>query len=343
MQVKELNQPLLLIRPKPLPDELLSSWVVRLAWMNGQFLTRFVTKHLSLPHDPWHLDIDRGNYEALLSSLAHRTGIPFDMILETTFRSYEDSLFKQCQLLGGWKWITPVGCHDQSRKLHGQQYCVACLLEDSIPYFRKKWRLSFITICTKHNIHLHDSCLTCHSPVSFHEASYKNRILAEELPNTICPYCKKDYRNSSRTIPSNFSVQLLTLQKALEQVVDHNFPLLKEYHPNSAYQFFSGFHPILRLLCSNKSGGIRLRAEILKNTHRESMNIHHRSKLKPRFEALRQKERSQTIELAADLIIDWPSRFITYCRSANLQLSDLFEFHETYPSWLSEAAHLLRK
>jgi len=48
------------------------------------------------------------------------------------------------------------------------QYCPQCLLEDGDPYFRKEWRVAFITTCTRHQCMLRDRCMECGAGVAFH-------------------------------------------------------------------------------------------------------------------------------------------------------------------------------
>jgi hypothetical protein len=42
------------------------------------------------------------------------------------------------------------------------QFCPTCLRTDDIPYFRLRWRFSFVTVCDVHRVPLWDSCPVCH-------------------------------------------------------------------------------------------------------------------------------------------------------------------------------------
>lgn len=43
----------------------------------------------------------------------------------------------------------------------GLRYCPLCLKTDILPYFRKKWRLRYISFCFEHNCYLEERCPKC--------------------------------------------------------------------------------------------------------------------------------------------------------------------------------------
>lgn len=194
---------ILLVRTQSLPDELLSSWLVRTAWSNGQYLERFWRKTLLIDKNIWHWDIDRGSLAQLVTRLAEVTETPLERAMATTLRGYEGILYKKCPAFGIWPWILPIGRKVNSWSLHGQQYCPLCLAEDESPYFRKKWRLAFSVACLTHGIILRDACPICKSPVNFHESEVGRWCIQETTPLTFCPYCEGDYREVSRKYPTS--------------------------------------------------------------------------------------------------------------------------------------------
>ena len=89
-------------------------------------------------------------------------------------RSYEGRLYPVFRTSGALQWITTLQMFHRTRQGFGMQYCPQCLLEDRIPYFRKEWRVAFVTTCPTHRCMLRDRCLTCGAGVAFHRGDMGN-------------------------------------------------------------------------------------------------------------------------------------------------------------------------
>lgn len=155
------------VHPHPYPDELLSSWLVRIAHANGEKVQSFCNHEFGTKHQIWNRDIDRLAPEWLLMALSERTATPIEKVRQTTLKRYEGILFDHSVSSGVEKWITPLKIYHRTRKSHGLQFCPECLKEDVEPYFRTQWRIAFHTFCPKHNVMLHDRCPYCGEPVIF--------------------------------------------------------------------------------------------------------------------------------------------------------------------------------
>ena len=160
--------PLWPIRYKPLPDELLSSWIVRLAHGHGLKVQTFCNRLFGNRKQIWNRDIDRLAPDWLLAALALHTGTAESRVFDTTLRRYEGLLYRRFRSTGHLHWIQLMQMYHRKRTGFGQQYCSMCLAEDVVPYFRTRWRLSLLTICTVHQCLLTDRCTACDAPVSFH-------------------------------------------------------------------------------------------------------------------------------------------------------------------------------
>ncbi|CAM4210398.1 TniQ family protein [Pseudoalteromonas ostreae] len=152
------------VHPQPLPDELFSSWVYRVARSNGQNVFSFC--HLLLPElNGRYYDIDNSvNSEAIRTlSLLLRT--PYQRAWNTSLDSYAGLLYSAPTPKAKRKTcILQTGVTKNSDKRFCLQYCPICLAEQE-PYYKKTWRISFITVCTKHACKLHDRCPQCLKPV----------------------------------------------------------------------------------------------------------------------------------------------------------------------------------
>jgi hypothetical protein len=178
--------------PKPLEDELLSSWWVRLARANHERLHSFT--RLCLPGSSvWNRDIDRSVSRTALRVLARKTGTRLDWVEATTLRAFEGRLFARFNKKTNTRWVLPLGVYHRTHRGFGLQFCPECLRSDRVPYFRRAWRLAFVTVCPHHWSVLRDRCPHCGAAVAFHRLEFGGR--RGELPEhaiTTCQRCGLD-------------------------------------------------------------------------------------------------------------------------------------------------------
>lgn len=126
------------LRPAPGPDELLTSWITRLA--HGLGLRPANLLEIVWPDGCDFATLDWAAEPDLLAFLAERTDQPVDVLTAMQLK------------LGG----------DPSEFLHQNwngpalQFCPACLSE-AVPYFRRSWRLAFWRVCDVHHLALPDA------------------------------------------------------------------------------------------------------------------------------------------------------------------------------------------
>jgi hypothetical protein len=166
--MKGFSSPLWPIRYKPLPDELLSSWLVRLAHGHGLKVQTFCNIIFGNRHQVWNRDIDRLGPEWLVHELSARTGTPPEIAYGTTLRAYEGLLYPIFKLSGALQWIQTLKMYHRKWEGFGLQFCSECLRTGPEPYFRKPWRVTFNTICVTHQCMLQDRCPNCGGGVAFH-------------------------------------------------------------------------------------------------------------------------------------------------------------------------------
>ncbi|MDP3651667.1 MAG: TniQ family protein [Rhodoferax sp.] len=178
------------IRYKPFPDELLSSWLVRLAHGHGLKVQTFCNLIFGNRNQVWNRDVDRFGPEWLVRELSVRTGTPMDVAYATTLRSYEGRLYAKFRASGTLPWLQTLKVYHRTREGFGLQYCGACLAEDATPHFRKAWRVSFNTICVKHDRMLHDRCPQCGCAIMFHRVEMGRGSAFDALSmTTACHAC----------------------------------------------------------------------------------------------------------------------------------------------------------
>lgn len=162
-------------RSPPLPDELLSSWILRTA--HGLLMKPYDFCHTYWRSRPPVLtrDIDRMAPESILVGMAEGSRVPIDRVRQTTLRAYDGFLFNGLNEQGFAPWIMPVGVRHRARMAFGLQYCPVCLDEDAVPYFRRRWRIATSSVCVQHGVLLADRCPECGESIAPHRSRQISR------------------------------------------------------------------------------------------------------------------------------------------------------------------------
>ncbi len=149
----------------PFPDELLTAYLVRCAHQCGTSPYRFLK--IRMPGWPaWARDIDRhcsGNVTARLANvIALEPGTLLGMTLFDADRVLVEAR-ENCRV-AVTPFINVVGTRTPKARLAGLQFCPACLVD--VPTFLRAWRLSFVTVCPRHQCWLCDRCSQCGAPLA---------------------------------------------------------------------------------------------------------------------------------------------------------------------------------
>ncbi len=230
--MKGFTSPLWPIRYKPLPDELLSSWLVRLAHGHGLKVQTFCNLIFGNRLQVWNRDIDRLGPDWLVTELSARTGTPLEVAYGTTLRAYQGLLYPQFKLSGVLQWILTLNMYHRKHEGFGLQYCPLCLREDPEPYFRKSWRVAFNTVCVKHRCMLRDRCPKCGASVAFHRRDMGRTDAAVMESLAGCHQCGFDLGDSGAEPIISYDKQAsdwlaglcrqLTRGDSVQPVVDHD-------------------------------------------------------------------------------------------------------------------------
>ncbi|MBB5536420.1 TniQ family protein [Rhizobium giardinii] len=162
----------------PQHDELLSSWLHRLAYANGLAPRQFA-RVLGLHAGMWSASLDLKLPADVENLLRAHTGIsPQRLSAMMLARSSLKPLLLP---------LRSSGRRDSSTWL---QFCSRCLAEDAHPYFRRRWRLAQAS-CATHRGGLRDRCPSCHSRIAVFDQS-------ELVPQHYCVYCGFDLRRASK-------------------------------------------------------------------------------------------------------------------------------------------------
>lgn len=325
------REALLPCRPKPLHDELLSSWLIRVAHGNGMKLQSFC--HMMWPGRAiWNRDCDRCADAELVTSLAEITGTPLRRAQQTLLSAFSGSLFRALVRTGNTPWMMPLGVHHRIRHRHGLQYCPQCLANGE-PYFRRSWRLSLYTVCPEHRRTLLDGCPHCSQPVHPHRAEMGDCRRQQPLPRTICSYCRCDLCDVEPrgAVPR----RLLQFQRLHARIMEHTLP--GDYDP---VDYFNVLAQILQVLASPRELVRHFRSIVAEGAGVPLTTAPpDRSGIGLYFDVMG-PERMRLLESASWLLEDWPDRFVNICKIARVRGSDLVRDLNPPPGWFMLAIRL---
>lgn len=324
----------------PYPDELLSSWLVRMAWMNAEKLHTFKRRFWNFPGSPWGRNIDLICPPAVLPALSQLTGRPPEEIEAHRLTAFTGILFEK----PGSGGIAPglLSSLSRGRQVlgHALQFCPACMREHEAPYFRLSWRVSYVTVCPVHDCVLHESCPRCNRPVVMHLADAGQQLLPTKIPTSFCAYCGADWRHCSP--PAIYlNDDFRTWLKEIASGVSRKW-VMHEQQPIWALSYYTGLNFLLTQLLSPRP---------IKRLHQAVTTSLNLLDLPPSnkapqytFSALKLGDRLYTLSLLYWLLQEWPDRLIWALRSAKLHYSYLSSYADSkrIPYWIDQHLFLMK-
>jgi hypothetical protein len=336
---------------KPLPDELLSSWIVRLAAAHGLKLHTFCT--LAWPRKQiWNTDIDKHADDEFLRVLVEKTATPWERARETTLQAYEGVLYETHNPHGNTRWILPLGIYHRQHRSPGLQFCPQCLAEDPEPYFRRSWRLACTTICVRHDTALLDRCPECGATVNIHRGERGDRNKWIPDPITYCHACRFDLALAADAHEAA-TMQECAYQRELEcsqqrQLAKHlrdGWVRIPNHGPVHSHLYFTGLRQLVRLLAGGKTQhsfhgtkGRRFHRAVCQRYGVEPFTVSFAPGAKD-VERLEVTDRRRVLSLALLLLTDWPDGFVDVCEEEGVWSSTLLRDMRSAPFWYSNVVH----
>lgn len=315
---------------KPYHNELLSSWMLRLAHAHGLKLQTFYSIIFGKNKNIWNRDIDKYAPDWLIERLSIATGTEVGCVLNTTLKSYESILYESHQPNGNTRWLNPLGIYHRTHKNFGLQFCPLCLKHDQDPYFRKSWRLALFTECEKHHILLHDRCPNCGNAVNFHRAEMGIRSLIKPKSVVTCFKCSYDLRNAPINRMNCNDWQTLIIYRAILDFHELGWLFTDKIVVQYSHQLFDVLRHLCALVSSNRRASCLLPFIATKLGFDTSAIQRSKSRL---FEKCNVQTRRVLLHCAIWLILDWPRRFIEICNTNNLSSAYLLQDYSDPPFW----------
>ena len=312
---------------RPLHDELLSSWLIRIAHSHQQKIYTFYRSELKENPRIWNIDIDNTIRPEVLKLIAERCNTTIKKVIDCTLLSYEGTLFLKRNSSGINKWILPLGIYHTKRKKAGLMYCASCLAKDDTPYYRKKWRLSISLVCVTCGVWLKDRCGNCGQVVCFIRNDIGRKNIVPNKSISICFNCSFDLKNSVVQVAEPYWIQKQkTLYKYIDEGCTENL--------NYSHLYFDVLNQVIKVIDSEQERILSLKIALAKDAEIKTAYIKNYSSETFGYKGV--SDRANILKMVFLLLEDWPINFISYCNKAKMRSSSLFKDvndQETIPYW----------
>ncbi len=325
IQERNYGESPFLLHPRPQEDELLSSWLVRVALEHFTAPATFTNLYLpEWKNMLWAEDLDLQADSHLLEVLAAKSSLSTEKLLAMTLRGYEGFLFEQASTnSGATPYILPLRVRGRHSNFPGLRFCPLCLSEDNSPYFRRKWRLSFSSACTRHVCFLLDRCQQCGKPFTIYRLHSK-----AAFPS--CSYCGFKLSDCQIEPITTISYGL----SAIEQIYD----ILDAGTVNLggadvySFSFFKVIHQLSKVVYFwERTEGLLCHEAIV-----DSINDLDWAPKAKTLATIPLKDHYFLFSGLMHLMDNYPKNLITYCSNNRLGKTELTKDMQTLPSWYAE-------
>ena len=165
-----LSEKPFVLHPIPQKNELLSSWLVRVSLAHNTHPWTFMNMHFpKYKNIIFSRDLDVWAPDELIDMIVFKSHFTKEQIEALSLKSYSGQLIPSITDSGRNTFIAPIKARRRRNQLFGQRFCPLCLKEDETSYFKREWRLTFFTVCIKHQCYLLDRCPQCFTPLSIYK------------------------------------------------------------------------------------------------------------------------------------------------------------------------------
>ena len=315
------------VHPRVLLDELLTSWLTRTAHGNGMKLQAFFDATVGRGVPTMNRDYDRSVPEEHLRTYSNMTGVSIERLREATLRAYAGTFVDQVNTNTGSPWVLAQGVYHRKRTCHGLQYCPVCLMSDTVPYFRREWRLAFYVECERHHIQMFDACPQCDAPVVPFRVELGKRWATLSQGIFLCHACGFDLRRAPHRYIEFKDWQLAVTMRRLILLHWWSDAAAQADAPIATAEFFRDWSNLATLMRSARRYLNRLgpAAAVLSNSPIAPYPFG-----KIAFEALRVEQRIDLLRPATWALSNWPSNLLLMLATANVSRRRLAGVYATW-------------
>ena len=284
-----------LLIPKPLPDEILSSWLTRTAYAHLTHPKTFMNMHFSTGKFNWRPNFDASVSDDILHIIEQKSALNFEAIYQMSLKSYESYLQESIIPDGLNTFIVP------------QRFCPVCLREDQFPYYRKSWKVLFTTVCFKHHCYLYDRCPSCNSLLKI-TSMYRNT-----LPFVFCHKCGFDLRKARKLTVTKTLDSAYIRMKRIDSILKRGY-IVQNKIPIYSFLFFEVFVQLAKLMLAHKKNNS---TEHQSSIEKIAKKVYF-TKAKPIILELSIKQQFLVLSSIMELFEHYPKNFEYYVKANNL-------------------------
>lgn len=306
------------VRPAPGQNELLSSWLHRLALANAiadHTLCRHMFGRLAI----WNRDVDRCFPEEAFPILSQWTGVAESQLAAMKLTHWAGRLSESVNRYGNNVWILPLGVFHRIRRRCGLQFCAACLREGPIDAVWK-WRMAWATCCRRHQLVLLEDCPGCGSPYVPH------RMAPSLFGRACCPRCGTDVSRATQRAAEHGEIEM---QQRLETALLEGHTQI-DNHGYFALPLFEGLRRLVRVVLSAKWSDLALKVRGIQLTPVRFANG------TAAFEFQHIATRREVLSVVWVLLKNWPNRFLAKMREASIPRHAFDQEGQPVPFWLQQ-------
>jgi len=320
LQKNSLKNRKIRIHPQPFEDESLSSWFCRMAVKNLCTPIAFLNLYLGDYKPVFQGDLDWGR-EDFIRALSEKTGIEEEKVYSLSLRSYEGFLFEKQKKYNSYKpFINQTNFRGGRNRGFAVRFCPYCLREQE--YFRKKWRLTFSTACTKHGVFLLDRCPECGEPLTIQK--WRN-----DKESFHCWRCGFEFKKAEAEKVPEESKGIDAIEKLYEILEKGYFEFEgRVYYSIAFFQVMEHFAKIVYTWKKRKWKLLEMESEIL--NVRLSDNTRGKTYLKASI-----KEQYLLFTTLSN-ILSSKENIRSFIKRNNLKSSKLTQDFGSYPFWYKE-------
>lgn len=301
-----------------MPGESLSSWRQRGGLANGHRMFPLMQGELR------RTDHDVVSDPGVLDWLAWSFDVDLEVVQALTLNDLAASALGPVGGRTHPEWLLRSR-YSEAESAFGPSFCPQCIDGDrhGQPYFRRHWRLGFLTECSLHGCRLLDRCGACGSGVW---PSWSTRLKPEQWPEClgICFRCHSPLGGSIAHPDDS------PLSGRFMECVEAGFATLADGLTVPSDEYFRGLSVMAHLFLRGRSN----RRIVQSIPSLRDVAIAFNGPTAPRrLLDLDVDQRRPLICAAAQLFEQWPSSFLEFCGAAGLTAEHLSPDRRRLPDW----------
>ena len=325
-----------IIRFLPEPDELLSSWLLRLAWQNAEKMHTFRTRFWHKTGTPWNRNINIPIDVQFFQNIANLAQTNCKQLYPHTFLSLEGILFDKVKKTGKVDGILASRhyAYGNNQPHHSLQYCPECIQEQLVVHFKRTSMITFLVGCPKHRSIYRDTCCQCGQPVKIHLSDSGQKYLPRVNPVSFCHYCGFLWGQAPKQELPELSDEFWVLQEKIQKTLNTSWLQLSDGNQLYALSFFNGLRHIIRYIM-NDTCTISLREMVAKELGILPLGFAQNG-YQGRMDSLSIGDRITIMQYVSWLLSEWPSRFNWALKKSGISYSYLCTYRDAHPYWLEK-------